>query len=198
MSDDEVPSVAGVRVRPGLTLLLYVLLAGSAAAALWVQSGAAGAPDEARKAAAWVFLVFAVGFGVYRLALVAAKKYSAGKAFFQLGVAALFCMVLFLNRVEQPARAGAGGAGPAAAASLDDVAGLLSDPNPTVRALAAEVVPARADASRWAPALARALRDTDARVRERAHHALVELNAGEDLGPPEDASAVAAWKAKFP
>ena len=186
---DEVPSVAGVRVRPGLTLLLYVLLVASAAAALGVQTGRFPASDSARIAAPWGFLAFAVGFSVYRLALASVKKYSAFKAFFQVGVTALFCMFLFLGSVPLQLAA------PPAAGS--DLVAALHDPNPTVRALAAELAPHRPEAAKYGRALVETLSDKDEAVRQAAHDALVRLNGGTDLGPADEAEAKAKWAETF-
>lgn len=188
-SGDEAPSVAGVRVRPGLTFFLWVLLVASAAAALSVQSGALGLSDEARAAAPWVFLAFAVGFSVYRLALASVHKYSPAKAFFQVGIAAIFTMLLFL---------GAGAERRLARPAQQDLAAALKDPNPTVRALAAELARFRPDGAAHARALVAALEDRDPVVSAAAHASLVALNQGADLGPPTDASARARWAERFP
>lgn len=187
-AQEEEPSVAGVRVRPALAMVLYVLLAVSFAAAIWSQAPERDAPEAVRRLSPIVFLVFAVGFAAYRAALVVARKYSAGKAFFQIGAAALFCVALFMPRAP----------GPGDGAGASDLAPLLSHAQPAVRALAAEVARTRPDAARWAPALVRALEDPDAAVRAEAHRSLVALNQGVDLGPADDAGARAAWEGRFP
>jgi HEAT repeat protein len=73
---------------------------------------------------------------------------------------------------------------------------LLSDSDPAVRAMAAEVVGYRPDGSRYGALLVGVLRDPDPRVREQAHRSLVRLN-GKDLGPPDDEQAVREWGARF-
>jgi hypothetical protein len=186
---DEVPSVAGVRVRPGLTVLLYVLLVASAVAALGVQTGRFPASGQVRIAAPWAFLAFAVGFSVYRLALASVRKYSAFKAFFQVGVTALFCMFLFLGTAPKRSSVQAAVGG--------DLSVALKDSNPTVRALAAELASHRPEAASYGKALVEALKDPDAAVRTAAHDSLVSLNGGIDLGPAGDAEAMAKWAETF-
>lgn len=176
-------------MRPGLTVFLWVLLVASAAAALSVQSGALGLSREARAAAPWVFLAFAVGFSVYRLALTSVHKYSPAKAFFQVGIAAIFTMLLFL---------GAGAERRSGQAASQDLAAALQDPNPTVRALAAELARFRPDGAVHARALVAALADRDPAVSAAAHASLVVLNQGVDLGPPSDGGARARWAQRFP
>jgi hypothetical protein len=186
---DEVPSVAGVRVRPGLTILLWVLLVASAAAALGVQRGSFGMSAEARYAAPWAFLAFAVGFSVYRLALTNVHKYSPAKAFFQVGVVAIFCVFLFLGAAVERKAQGAG---------EPDLAAALNDPNPTVRAFAAELARYRPEGRGNSGALVKALADSAPAVASAAHASLVALNGGEDLGPPGDADARKRWAERFP
>ena len=175
----EEPSVAGVRVRPVLPILLFVLLVGSALLALWAQQ-VPDAPEPISRFAPWAFLAFAIGFSAYRLALVAAKRYSAFKAFAQIVVAALFFMLLLFPQVVRPSDA------------VSAPAALLSDRDPKVRALAAEVVGWRQSIVD-APRLIGLLSDSNDAVRVAAHDALVRLNAGADLGAQPE-----AWKARFP
>jgi hypothetical protein len=177
-SPDE-PSVAGVKVRPVLPLVLYALLVGSALLAFWAQR-TDDAPEPLSRFAPWAFLAFAIGFSAYRLALVFAKRYSAFKAFSQILFAALFFMLLLLPQVVQPP--------PAALAP----AALLADRDPKVRALSAEVLGWRGEAGEAAK-LVPLLGDPDERVRTAAHGALVKLNGGADLGPE-----AAKWRERFP
>lgn len=186
---DESPSVAGVRVRPGLTLFLWVLLVASAAAALGVQRGSFALSAEARAATPWVFLAFAVGFSVYRMSLASVHKYSPAKAFFQVVVAATFSAMLFIG-ASADKKAHTGGS--------PDLAAALKDPNPTLRAFAAELARHRPDGAGHAKALVAALADPDAAVAKAAHDSLVSLNGGEDLGPASDSEARAKWAEKFP
>lgn len=175
----EEPSVAGVKVRPVLPVVLYGLLVGSALLAFWAQRTEA-APEPLSRFAPWAFLAFAIGFAAYRLALVAAKRYSAFKAFSQIFMAALFFMLLLLPQVVQPPQ---GALTPAA---------LLDDRDPRVRALSAEVMGWRGqvmDASKLVPLLS----DPDDRVRAAAHDALVKFNGGVDLG-----FEGAKWRERYP
>jgi hypothetical protein len=179
------PTMAGVRVRPGLALGLYVLLLLSAGLAFWAQRTPT-APGLLSQASPFIFLTFAVGFSAYRLALVLARRYSAFKAFFQIILAALFFMLLLLPQVAQPV--GTTGL---------PLAELLLDPEPRVRALAAEAAGWRRDESAG-PQLVRLLSDASPVVREAAHGALQRMNAGVDLGSADDLASRAAWKDRFP
>jgi hypothetical protein len=125
-----------------------------------------------------------VVFAAYRLAVVRARKYPAVKAFFQIGAAALFFTLLLPSargRFRAPG---------------DDLGELLRDPNPKVRALAAEVVRHRPDAQKYGSVLVQSLEDPDSRVRDEAHRSLVQI-AGTDLGGPDDGGAVKAWGDRF-
>jgi hypothetical protein len=171
-------------MRPSLTLVLYALLVLSAAVALWAQRSPNDVPYVVAHAAPWVFLVFAVGFAAYRFALVAAKRYSAFKAFFQVAVTAVFFLVLLPSM--QPAVT-------AQHASSQDLAGLLHDSDPRVRSLAAELARYRQGGPEVARGLVAALNDSDEEVRRVAHESLVQLNGGQDLGSTAD-----AWSKRFP
>ncbi len=180
---DEEISVGGVKVRPGLTLVLYALLASSFGAALWAQSNPAGVPVVVARGAPWVFLVFAVGFAAYRFALVASRHYSAFKALFQIAIA----IAGFLLLVYQPAP-------PAQARTASkDLVALFADTDPQVRALAAELARYRGGGPEVAKALVPLLKDPDATVRAVAHDSLVQFNSGQDLGVDPK-----AWGERFP
>lgn len=178
------PEVAGIRLGLVFAGVLYVLLASAAALALWARNFPGVLPPELAMAAPVAFFVFSVGFAVYRLRLVRAKKYSAFKALFQIGAAFLFLMLL----LPQPK--------PAYDAADYELGALLEDPDWRVRALSAEVVRYRSGGAKYGSLLVRALSDPDARVREEAHRSLVSLN-GRDLGAPEDARAIQAWGERF-
>jgi len=169
--------VAGVRVRPAWTMVLYSILAASAALALYAEQSA-GIDPWVGKAAAWVFLAFALGFSAYRAALVAARRYSPFKAFLQVLIAALFFMLLLFPVAKAPLR-------PAGAHPL------TAHRDPAVRALAAKVIALESDRS-GAAALIGLLGDPSEAVRQAAHRALVSLNGGTDLGPAPD-----PWKERF-
>jgi hypothetical protein len=170
------PNVAGVRVRPAWSIALYVLLVSAAALALFAQRSPTVSPAIAA-AAPWVFLSFVLGFTVYRVALVAARRYSPFKAFVQVFIAAIFFALLLAPKARVK------GGGPEA---------LLRDRDPRVRAVAAEVLGWRG-AGEHARALVPLLEDADPEVRAAVRAALVKLNAGVDLGDSR-----AAWEARFP
>lgn len=173
------PSVVGVRVRPAWSIVLYALLVLAAAAAFYAQR-TPGIDPLAARGAPWIFLVFALGFSIYRIALVAARRYSPFKAFIQIFLSALFFLLLLFPRVETPADEHAG-AQP-----------LLVHPDDRVRAQAAELAGFHGDQAQAAQ-LVKLLGDPSPQVRAAAHGALVKLNAGTDLG--ENAEA---WRQRFP
>lgn len=176
--------VAGIPLGPALAGGLYLLLVASAILALGARRFPGLLPEKLEIVAPTLFLVFLICFALYRLAVVRAKRYPAFKAFFQIGAAVLFFTLLLpgaKNRYDGP---------------VDEVEMLLSDGNPRVRALAAEVVRYRAEGLKYGPLLVRALRDDDPRVRQEAHRSLVIL-AGQDLGGPDDEQAVKAWEKRF-
>ncbi len=170
------PSVGGVQVKPFWSMTLYVLLVLSAGVAFFAQRNPGFDPRVA-KAAPWVFLSFAVGFALYRVALVGARRYSPFKAFFQIFLAALFFLLLLFPGAQRPAVARSG---------------LLGHADARVRAQAAELSGWRADL-RAAPLLPALLEDDSAEVRSAAHRALVRLNDGADLGVQRS-----AWEQRFP
>jgi hypothetical protein len=175
------PNVAGIRVRPYWSLMLYVLLVLSAALAMYAQRAPEVDPRLARFAP-WPFLVFAVGFAAYRVALVGARRYTPFKAFVQIFLAALFFLLMVFPRVTSaPVSTG----------------GLLADRDPRIRALSAELLGYRNDVSQASHLVGLLSDDTEA-VRRAAHEALVKLNGGVDLGDPGDASARRAWGERFP
>lgn len=184
MQAEQPPRLGGIQAGPAIAGLLYVLLVGSAALALWAREFPGGLPPGLERAAPWVFLAFIICFAGYRLALVRARKYPAFKAFFQIGAAALF-FVLLLPGTKTVART-----------PSDDLAELMQDSNPRVRAIAAELTPHREQPQRYESQLVRLLHDPDQRVRTQAHRALVEIT-GEDLGPPDQPGAVKAWGERF-
>jgi hypothetical protein len=176
---------AGIRFGPALAVVLYLLLFASALLALGTRRLPGALPPALEVVAPSLFFVFLVCFALYRLVLVRARKYPAPKAFFQVGAAVLFLTLLLpaaKSRYDAPA---------------DDLEVLLTDDNPRVRALTAEVVGYRADGAKHGSLLVKALGDPDARVREQAHRSLVRL-AGEDLGSGESEADRKAWESRFP
>ncbi len=172
---NEEPNIRGFRVRPSWPMALYALLVLSAALSLYVQR-APGVDPLVARFAPWLFLVFGVGFAAYRVALVAARRYSPFKAFLQVLLAALFFLLLVNPRAQQLALSQP----------------LLRHNDARVRALAAENVGLRGDVTkaRELPAL---LDDGDEAVQKAAHEALIRLNDGADLGKERT-----VWEARFP
>jgi hypothetical protein len=169
------PSVVGVRVRPVWSIVLYALLVLSAGAAFYAQRSPGIDPLLAR-VTPLLFLVFALGFSIYRIALVAARRYSPFKAFIQIFLASLFFLLLLFPRAEVS----------------PEGSSLLSHPEARVRAQAAELSGLKGDASQGA-GLVKLLSDPAPEVRAAAHDALVKLNGGTDLGASAD-----AWSKRFP
>jgi hypothetical protein len=166
-------------------MALYALLVASAGLAMYAQR-APVAPELSRMST-WIFLAFAVGFAAYRFALVAARRYSPFKAFFQVFIAALFFMLLLWP----------GRSGPVAGDVPQGLPAALRSNDAQKRALAAEVAGFRGDVAQ-AAALVRLLEDPSPDVRAAAHTALVKLNGGVDLGAAEESAARAAWRERFP
>jgi len=179
------PQVAGIRAGPALTSILYLLLVGSAALALWVRGYPGQAPSGVERMAPWAFLAFVAAFGAYRLVLVRTGHYPAFKAFAQVAAGLLF-FTLLLPATRPPAATG----------EPDDLGVLLSDPAVRVRRLAAEVARHRPEGAQHLPDLARALSDADPGVRAQAHRSLVALT-GEDLGSPEEEAGRRAWRERY-
>jgi hypothetical protein len=132
--------------------------------------------------------VFIVGYAAYRLALVRAGRYGAGKALVQVAVMFLVLGVVAGVALVPPDRAGPG-QGPV------DLARPLASTDPDVRALAAEIVRHRPREQALAAAarLAELVDDPAPEVRRQAHTSLVAL-AGEDVGG-EGPGAAARWRA---
>jgi hypothetical protein len=177
--------------------VLFALLIGSAALTLfglpelqravaegrWPPAALAGPPA--------LLGLFIVGFAAYRLALVRAGRYSAGKALVQVAV-----MFLLLGVIGGLALAPADGGEPGRTpVGLERP---LASQDPDVRALAAELVRhrPRAEALAAAPRLAELLEDPAPEVRRQARASLVAI-AGEDVGGdgPEAGSRWRAWSA---
>ncbi|MBX5482171.1 MAG: hypothetical protein IRZ16_10100 [Myxococcaceae bacterium] len=182
---EQPPRLGGIQAGPALAGVLYALLVGSAALALWARESPLALPARVAKAAPWVFLAFIVCFAAYRLALVRAGKYSAFKAFFQIGAACLFFVLLLPAKSYRTAP------------PEDPLAELMMDSNPHVRALAAEVARSRPDGHKYGSLLVRAMKDPDPEVREQAHRSLVVLT-GTDLGAPDTEGAIQKWGERYP
>ena len=132
--------------------------------------------------------VFIVGYAAYRIVLVRAGRYGAGKALVQVAV-----MLLVLGVVAGIALRPGEQVGPAR--QPIDLARPLASNDPDVRALAAELARYRPREQALAVAgrLAELLDDPAPEVRRQAHAALVAL-AGFDAGG-EGPGAAARWRA---
>lgn len=177
-----------------LRWVLFALLLASAGTLLVLPSLERGGarPPWGLVAAAWGLLaVFVVGYAAYRFALVREGRYSAGKAFVQLGLMlAILGVVAGLSMDGWRAGAAARAAGEVALARP------LASPDPDVRALAAEVVRCRprAEGLRHAARLVELLEDPSPEVRRQAHASLVAL-LGADAG--EGAASVPRWRERL-
>ena len=179
------PSVGGLRLGPGLGVTLYVLLLASAGLAFFGRSFPGRLPIPIERVTPFVFAVFVGCFAVYRFGLASARKYPASKAFFQVGLSVVV-LLLLLPSSRAPYVPSATALGQA-----------LVDPDPRLRALAAEVARYRPEGGGYVPALVQALSDPDPTVRAQAHASLVRLT-GVDLGSPDAPGAVEAWRRRYP
>lgn len=131
--------------------------------------------------------VFIVGYAAYRIVLVRAGRYGAGKALVQ--VAAMFLVLgVVAGLALVPADRGAPGQIPV------DLARPLLSSDPDVRALAAELTRhrPREQALAHAPRLVDLLADPAPEVRRQARATLVAI-AGADVGG-EGAGSTARWR----
>jgi len=134
--------------------------------------------------------LFAVAYAAYRIALVRAGRYPAGKAFFRIAlIAAVVGAVAGIGLVPPEAAPPAG-----AAIDLDRP---LRSSDPDVRALAAEVVRSRPrrQALAHADRLIELLDDGAPEVRRQARLSLTAL-AGKDIGG-QGPDAAARWRRHF-
>jgi hypothetical protein len=119
--------------------------------------------------------IFIVGYAAYRIALVRAGRYTAGKAMVQVAVMLLVLGIVAGGVLVPPERAP--GQVPVALGHA------LASSDPEVRALAAELARhrPRAEALAVAARLADLLEDPAPEVRRQAHASLVAM-AGADVG----------------
>lgn len=173
--------------------VLFALLIASAALTLFAfpelqRAVAAGRWPPATLAVGPALLaLFVVGYAGYRIVLVRAGRYPAGKALVRIALmAAVVGVVVGLVRVPQDGRAPGQG-------QVELERPLLSS-DPEVRALAAEVARhrPRAQALRVVPRLVALLEDRSPEVRRQARLSLVAL-AGRDVGG-DGADAPARWR----
>jgi hypothetical protein len=131
--------------------------------------------------------LFILGYAAYRLTLVRAGRYPAGKALVQLGLMVLALGMVVSFAVERAS---------AVHGSRDPVARGLRSIDPGVRAMAAELVRHRPPEAvlRLAPRLIELLGDRSPDVRREAHASLVAL-AGVDLG--DGLESAPRWRERF-
>jgi hypothetical protein len=173
--------------------ILFALLIASAALTLFglpelQRAVAAGRwPPLALAAGPALLAMFAVGYAAYRIVLVRAGRYPAGKALVRIAI-----MAAVVGVVAGIVRAPPDGHVPGQGAV--DLSGPLLSSDPEVRALAAEVVRHRPrdQALAAAPRLVDLLEDRSPEVRRQARLSLVAL-AGRDVGG-EGPGAVGRWR----
>jgi hypothetical protein len=162
-------------------ILLFVLLLASAGVTLFatpvleqaVREGRA--PRYALVIAPALLATFIVLFAAYRLALVRARRYHAGKAFVQVLVMVLVLTLSLPGSLDRWRAAGT--------VRSVDLSRHLRSPDAEARALAAELARHRdrAEALRYVPRLVQLVDDPSSEVRRQARASLVAL-AGTDAG----------------
>lgn len=165
-----------------VVILLYALLAASAAMALLCYAGDV-VPDSLSAIAPVPFGVFYVIFVIYRAVMIRRRRYPMPKGVFQVGMGALF-LVLLISFSPASVRGAAQDT-----SSLKPLKEMLRHADPSVRALACDAFgvlsPAdRADALETLRAVAKS--DRNAAVRGRAEAALARagIAAGSDSPAP--------------
>jgi hypothetical protein len=163
-----------------LTLLGVPELARAVGEGRWPRAALAVPPA--------VLALFIAGYAVYRFALVRAGRYPAGKALVHVGL-----MLVVLGVIAGMVRDRAA-TQRTLSADGPDLSAPLRAHDPTVRALAAELVRhrPREAAARYVPDLVVLVEDPAPEVRRQAHASLVEL-AGTDVGG-EGPGAAARWR----
>ncbi len=146
-------------------------------------------PRAALAAPPALLALFVAGFGAYRLVLVRAGRYPAGKALVQVAVMAVLLGVVAGLAITPGGRA-APGEGPV------DLAREFRSADPEARAMAAELVRHRPPeaAGVHVAALVELLADRSPEVRRQARLSLAAV-AGRDLGDGPDARD--RWRARL-
>jgi hypothetical protein len=163
--------------------ILFVLLLGAAAVALLGLPRAWGGATWLRILPLALLGLFIAGYAAYRLALVRAGRYPAGKALVQLGAMLLALGVIGGITLDRPRPVEPG----------EDLTSALRSWDPQVRVLAAELARyrPREQGLHQVGALVELLTDPEPGVRAQAHATLVAL-AGTDLG--EGPASVERWQ----
>jgi hypothetical protein len=174
-------AIALLILSAGLTLVGLPELGDEVAAGRWPRAALALPPT--------VLALFILGYAAYRLALVRAGRYPAGKALVQIGLMVLSLGVVAGFAVDRVNTA---------RAAADPLPRALRSGDPAVRALAAELARHRGaqQVLPLAPLLVELLEDRSAEVRREAHQSLVVLAGGVDLGAGPD--AIPRWRERFP
>ncbi len=181
---DPIPGVP-VNAKP-LRIGLYVLLALTAVAALFLQPALGGAVERGALARFWLFLpialygAFLLAYAVDRALLVKRRRYPAGKAFFQIAFGVLFALLLLPSTTAD-----------FAARRPEGVQRYLVHSDAHARVLAIEALGFRgAEAARpYAKVLVDRLDDRDEEVR-RAATAVLARWSGKKA---DDATGIRAW-----
>jgi len=132
--------------------------------------------------------LFILGYAAYRLSLVRAGRYPAGKALVQVGLMVLSLAVVAGVALDRLATA---------RVPHEPLARALRAGDPEVRAMAAELVRYRPHevGAVLAPRLVELMDDPSPEVREQAHASLVVL-AGVDLGTGQ--GSIHRWRGLYP
>jgi hypothetical protein len=179
-------------VRVARWALFGVLVASAALTLFWLPElqGAVSAgrwPPAALAIGPALLLTFLVGFVAYRIALVRAGRYPAGKALVRIALTAALVGVV-AGLMLLPPEPGGPGEGPV------DLARPLASSSPEVRAIAAELVRHRPPEQAVAQVdrLLDLLDDPSQEVRRQARLSLAAL-AGRDVGG-DGPDAAARWR----
>lgn len=187
MSNEPRPRIAiPGAIRVLRWVLLALLVAAAALALLGLPRATPGGwPSVTRLLPVALLILFVGGYAVYRFILARAGRYSEGKALVRVGLMVLLVGVIASIALERPPSPPAG---PGV-----DLAGPLASADPSLRALAAEVVRGRpqAEAQRHAPRLLELLEDPAPEVRREARASLGAL-AGADGG--EGPGSAVRWR----
>lgn len=158
----------------GIVILLYVLLMVSAVVALLGFSSSL-LPESARLVGPAAFAAFYAIFVIYRVVMIRRRRYPVTKAVFQIGLGAIFLMVLFSVRPQD-----------AVNAPLKPASELLRHVDPSVRALACDALAAQGGESlqQASGELKKLLEDRHPEVRTHARKALDRAGAEVPAGTP--------------
>ena len=187
--EGEAPPAAPPALVRVLRWALFLLLLATAAAALvsLPRIGSRGWPGWVGYLPVGSLTLFIAGYAVYRFVLVRSGRYPAGQALVRVGAMLLALGVIAGIALDRPRHAAVPAAG-------IDLSAPLASPDPTTRALAAELVRWRPRPERdpQAERLLDLLDDPAPEVRRAARASLVAI-AGADAG--EGPGAAGRWRA---